>query len=151
MSKPQFVYVTYIQTTPEKLWRALTDSNMTQEYWAHKNVSDWKTGSRWEHQRLDGSGSDMTGKVLESKPFERLVLSWVSPEHEGNPAKTSRVGFELKPIDNQVCLTVIHEELEPESEMLKGITWGWPVVLSSLKTYLETGSALSKWWADCKS
>ena len=153
MSKPQFVYVTYIATTPQKLWQALIDGEITQEYWGHRNVSDWQPGSRWEHQRsYDGSNSlDVVGEVLENEPFKRLVISWVSPADEGKAEKTSRVTFDIEAIDVQVRLTVKHEELEQGSKMLEGITWGWPVVLSSLKTYLETGKPMPQWWTGCKT
>lgn len=152
MSKPQFIYVTYIATTPEKLWQALTDSDLTAIYWGHRNVSDWQPGSRWEHQRVNGSGVvDIVGSVLENEPPKRLVLSWASPENEGDAGKTSRVSFDIQTVETQVCLTVTHEELEPGSQMLSGVTRGWPIVLSSLKTYLETGKSLVQWGDGCKN
>lgn len=74
-SKPAFVYVTYLHSTPEKVWQALTDPDMTTAYWGHSNVSDWQAGSSWAHQRTDGSGiSDVLGMVVESTPPTRLVL-----------------------------------------------------------------------------
>ncbi len=80
--------------------------------------------------------------MLETKPFDKLVISWSSPEDAGKEDKTSRVTFELKVIRDAVRLTVCHEDLEPNSRMLTGITQGWPAVLSSLKTFLETGQAM---------
>lgn len=141
MNKPSYVYVTYIRATPEKVWSALTDRDITQQYWAHWNVSDWKAGSKWDHQRSDGSGVvDVTGKVTETDPPRRLVISWASPDDAANPAKTSRVTFEIAPhTEDFICLTVTHAELEAGSGMEKGITRGWPLVLSSLKSWLETG------------
>ena len=141
MTKPQFVYVTYIATTPEKLWNALMDGEMTKDYWVrHRNVSDWKVGSTWEHQDYDDAGIvDIVGKVVENTPPRRLVLTWAFPADAANEAKHSRVAFEIEPFFDAVRLTVTHDELEPDSDMLRGITQGWPGVLSSLKTLLETG------------
>jgi hypothetical protein len=74
--RPSFVYVTYIRSTPEQVWRALTDPELSGEYWGHRNVSDWQVGSTWEHMRLDGSGvADVTGEVLVSDPPHRLVTT----------------------------------------------------------------------------
>ncbi len=83
MNKAQFVYVTYVATTPQKLWNALTDAEMTKQYWVrHRNASDWKVGSAWEHQDYDDpSVIDIVGKVIEYDPPRRLVLSWAFPEN----------------------------------------------------------------------
>ncbi len=141
MSKPRFVYVIYISTTPEKLWNALIDPEMTKQYWGrHRNVSEWKAGSLWQHQDYDDASIvDLVGKVVESTPPRRLVLTWAFPADAKNEAKHSQVTFEIEPYNEAVRLTVIHEDLEPDSEMLHGITQGWPAVLSALKTLLETG------------
>jgi uncharacterized protein YndB with AHSA1/START domain len=141
ISKPSFVYVTYITTTPQKLWNALTDNEMIKDYWGrHRNVSDWKPGSRWEHQDYDNPKTiDVVGKVIESNPPSKLVLTWSFPQDEGNPDKVSRVTFQIEPFMEQTKLTVTHEDLEPDSWMLKGISTGWPLVLAALKTLIETG------------
>lgn len=151
MTKPSFVYVTYIATTPEKVWHALVDTEITSQYWvdptskspAHVNVSDWKPGSQWEHQRLDEARTvDIIGKVVETSPPQRLVMTWGRPTEAGDPSKHSRVTFDIKQQGGGlVRLTVTHEDLD--AEMLAGISGGWPVVLSNLKTFLETGRALS--------
>ncbi len=147
MDKPRFVYVVYISTTPEKLWNALLDSKMTAQYWQHDNVSDWKPGSRWEHRTSDKERTlHLVGKVVESSPPRRLVLTWAAPADEAHEKKHSRVTFEIEPVRDVVRLTVTHDDLEPGSEMLEGITKGWPKVLSSLKSLLETGRALPKLW-----
>jgi uncharacterized protein YndB with AHSA1/START domain len=146
MSKPQFVYVTYIATTPEKLWKALLDGEITSQYWGHKNVSDWKPGSRWEHRRVDNDKLQIAGKVIEFTPPKRLVLSWAAPSEVDDPAKHSRVTLEIEPMGTQVMLTVTHEELDAGSKMLRGISDGWPRVLASLKSLLETGRPLAPWW-----
>lgn len=148
MDKPEFVYVTYIATTPEKLWNALFDKEMTTKYWQAVNVSDWKPGSKWEHRRTDKEGKlQLVGRVIESSQPRRLVLSWVSPADEAQEDKHSRVTFELEPLrDGVVRLTVTHDRLEPNSSMLQGITQGWPKVLSSLKSLLEVGRPLPSSW-----
>ncbi len=147
MDKPQFVYVTYISTTPEKLWNALIDAEMTTKYWQHVNVSDWRPGSRWEHRRAGKDGAVLlVGKVIESSPPRRLVLTWAFPADETQEKRHTRVTFELEPIGDVVRLTVTHDRLEPGSDMLQGIMQGWPKVLSSLKSLMESGRALPELW-----
>ena len=149
MTKPSFVYVTYIATTPEKVWQAFVDTDVMREYWigadcARVNVSDWRPGSRWEHQRVAGTGTvDIVGKVVESTPPRRLVLTWARPKEAEDDSKHSRVAIDIEPQgDGLVRLTVTHEDLERDPQMLAGISGGWPKVLSNLKTLLETGSPL---------
>ena len=140
---PDFVYVTYIAASPEKVWNALIDRDLTKAYWQHYNVSDWRPGSRWEHVRSDESGKvDLVGKVIEIDPPKRLVITWASPKDENDPAGTSQVTFEIQAVGPDVKLTVIHSDLEAGSGMLAGIVKGWPAVLSNLKTLLETGTPL---------
>ena len=100
-----------------------------------------EAGSKWEHRDFDDPKLvDLVGRVLESTPPRRLVVTWAFPADEGDSAKTSRVTYDIEPFaEGVVRLTVTHDELEPDSEMLKGITAGWPVVVSMLKTLLETG------------
>ena len=141
-NKAEFVYVTYIHSTPEKVFNALIAPEMTRKYWAHLNVSDWKVGSPWKHEDSNDGTIHLVGKVIESDPPRRLVVSWVSPADKDNEARHTRVTFLVEPGPNAVRLTVMHTELEPGSEMEKGISRGWPVVLSNLKTLLETGSAM---------
>ncbi|MFJ2744889.1 ArsR/SmtB family transcription factor [Streptomyces sp. NPDC087440] len=139
--KPQFVYTTYIAATPEKVWECLTDPDATAAYWGHRNVSDWQTGSAWEHQRLDGSGTaDVAGTVVETVPPRRLVLTWAEPGDE-DAGRTSRVTFELKPFGDTVRLTVTHVDL-PDESARRQVAGGWTMVLSNLKTYAETGKPL---------
>ncbi|HKR62842.1 MAG TPA: SRPBCC family protein [Thermoanaerobaculia bacterium] len=144
MHKEKFVYVIYIQSTPEKVWQALTDGEQTREYWGrHRNASDWNDGSRWEHQDYnDANVVDIAGTVLESARPSRLVVSWHLPGDENRPDKISRVTYSIEPFEDATRLTVTHEDLEPASDMLYGVTQGWPAVLSSLKTFLETGQAM---------
>lgn len=147
MDKPKFVYVTYISTSPEKLWNALIDPKMTAQYWQHENVSDWRPGAKWQHRSTDKDKElHLVGKVVEFTPPRRLVLTWASPDDEAHEEKYSRVTLELEPIHGVVRLTVTHDGLEPGSEMLEGITDGWPKVLSSLKSLLEAGKPLPQLW-----
>lgn len=147
MENPQFIYVIYISTSPEKLWNALIDPNVTAKYWQHENVSDWKPGSKWEHRRCDTKRTlSLVGKVIESSPPRRLVLTWAFPTDEAREEKHSMVTLEIEPTRDVVRLTVTHAQLEPGSEMLQGIVKGWPKVLSSLKTLLETGRPLPELW-----
>jgi len=144
MSKPSFVYVIYIRATAEKVWDGITDPAMAAQYWGcHRNVSDWKVGSKWEHERTDQPGViDIVGKVIESDRPRRLVMTWADPANASDPEKVSRVTIDVEPHkDDSVKLTVTHSELEPNSDMLRGISKGWPVVLSALKSFLETGKS----------
>jgi uncharacterized protein YndB with AHSA1/START domain len=141
-----FVYTTYIKTTPQKVWDAITTPEFTRQYWGKANVSDWKPGSKWEMVNIDGSDTvNVTGEVLESHPPSRLVLSWVKPENRADKSEYSRVTFEIEMMGDVVCLNVIHDELKPGSEMARAISGGWPRVLSGLKTLLETGQVLADW------
>lgn len=152
MTKPDFVYVTYIATTPEKVWQALVDTDVMRQYWCglstdcpgYLNVSDWQPGSRWEHQPMDGSGeARIVGTVIESRAPRRLVYTWARPADAEDASKHSRVAFDIElHTDGLVRLTVTHTDLERDPEMLAGVSGGWPKVLSNLKTLLETGQVL---------
>jgi uncharacterized protein YndB with AHSA1/START domain/DNA-binding transcriptional ArsR family regulator len=141
--KPSHVYVTYIQSTPEKVWHALTDAELTGQYWGHANVSDWQAGSSWAHQRVDGSGvADVVGVVEVSDPPRRLVTTWAVPE-AGPEVEPSRVTFDIEYSGEIVRLTVTHENLSGEEE-LRAVSGGWAAVLSNLKSLLENGKPLSQ-------
>jgi uncharacterized protein YndB with AHSA1/START domain len=154
MKKPSYVYVTYIATTPEKVWQALVDTDVARQYWtdpgtdalAHVNVSDWKPGSRWEHRRDDTAGTvDIVGEVVENTPPRRLIITWARPSDAEDNSKHSRVTFDIEPHGiGLVRLTVTHDDLDDDPKMLEGISGGWPKVLSNLKTLLETGHPLQR-------
>lgn len=138
-----FIYVTYILSTPEKVFEAITKPELARRYWGHENVSDWKAGSRWEHIRANDERTvELVGKVIEVSPPSRLVITWANASQAADPASHSRVTFDIEEYENMVRLTVTHDELEVGSGMEKGIKRGWPVVLSSLKSFLETGRGL---------
>ena len=141
--KTRFVYVTYIRSTPQKVFDAITQPESARRYWGHENISDWKPGSAWKHVRADeGRAVQIVGKVIESSPPKRLVISWASPSQAEDPAQVSRVDFDLVPYEGMVRLTVTHDQLQAGGAMVTGISKGWPIVLSSLKSFLETGEAI---------
>ena len=138
-----FVYVTYIQSTPDKVFQAITRPELARRYWGHENVSDWQPGSRWEHIRANDERTvELVGKVVEVSPPKRLVMTWTNASQEADPDSYSRVTFDIEEYDDMVRLTVAHDDLLAGGGMAKGISKGWPIVLSSLKSFLETGRAL---------
>ncbi|TQX85998.1 MULTISPECIES: SRPBCC family protein [Rhizobium] len=138
-----FVYVTYILSTPEKVFEAITKPDVASRYWGHENISDWKIGSKWEHIRANDERSvELVGKIIEISPPTRLVMSWANASQATDPASHSRVTFEIVEYDDMVRLTVTHDDLIAGSGMANGISKGWPTVLSSLKSLLETGKGL---------
>lgn len=141
--KTSFVYVTYIRSTPEKVFEAITKPEIARRYWGHENVSDWKPGSTWEHVRADEQRNvELIGKVVEVSPPTRLVITWANASQVSDPASYSRVSFDIVAYEEMVRLTITHDELEAGSGMAMGIQKGWPIVLSSLKSLLETGQAI---------
>ena len=144
MSKPTFVYVTYIRATREKVWQALTDGALTDKYWfRHRIEGEWKVGGLLRF--YDGTGKLVhDDKVLACDPPSLLSYSWRSIRQEHLDWGTSRVTFTLEQIDDQVKLTMTHDEFAPDGRMLQAVSGGWPAVLSSLKSFLETGMALSE-------
>lgn len=139
-ARSSFVYVTFIRTTPEKLWEALTDPQFTCKYWFGTAVeSGWKKGSPW---KLVGSGGSVTdiGEVLEIDPPRRMVLRW---QNEWKPELKAegpgRCTMELEPVGSAVKLTITHEIERPDSKLIAAVSGGWPGVLSNLKSLIETG------------
>jgi len=141
MSKPEFVYTTYIETSAEKLWQALTDGDFTERYWfGHRVASDWKVGS--EYRFAKQGNRTIAGKVLISDPFTRLAYTWDPCSPEAKRERTSRVTFDLEPRGKAVKLTVTHDNLDEGGKTLRDISGGWPMVIASLKSFLETGREL---------
>jgi uncharacterized protein YndB with AHSA1/START domain len=148
MSKPEFVYTIYIASTPEKVFAALTDAKMSEQYW-HGNFveSDWKVGSPFV-LRMPRHDKEVTGEVLEYDPPRRLAYSFLAHDDSDN-GKASRVTFQLERQRDQVRLTMIHDRFEPGSPVLEKVSLGWPLILSSLKSYIECGKVLyAPWYED---
>jgi uncharacterized protein YndB with AHSA1/START domain len=142
MRKPEFVYVTYIETTPEKLWQALTDSEFSRRYWFGTDVvSDWKVGSPFALV-MSGTATDV-GEILEADPPRRLSYSFRHVlNDELRNERPSKVVFTIEPHGQLVKLTLTHEDFAEGSKLLDGISKGWPAIMSSLKSLLESGTAL---------
>ncbi len=143
MSKPEFIYVTYIETTPEKLWEALTSSEFSRRYWFGTEVkSDWKVGSPFALV-MSGTTTDV-GEVLEVDRPRRLSYTFHHVLSEAaRKERPTKVVFTIEPHGKIVKLTLTHEDFEDGSVILDGISKGWPAILSSLKSLLESGTALS--------
>lgn len=147
-TRPSFVYVTYIATTPEKLWAALTDQATTQRYWFGYRVdASGKAGDPMTAK--SPSGKDVhRDTILESDPPRRLSYSW-RPLYKGMAdERPSRVTFEIEALKGQVKLTVLHDDFDEGSKVFESISQGWPAVLSSLKSFLERGQGLDPTWND---
>ena len=149
MANSKFVYVIYIRTTAEKLWDALTKPEFTRAYWVGCwHDSTWNPGASWKLMIPDGRVAD-SGEVIEIDKPRKLVLKWQNqfrPEMRADGY--SRCTLELEPSGDMVKLTVTHEIDKPESKFIAGVSTGWPSILSSLKSLLETGTALeatSRW------
>ncbi len=141
MTNTEFVYVTYIRTTPDKLWSALTNAEFMKQYWFGMHCEcDWKMGSPWKLVYADGRTAD-AGEVVESDPPKRLALKW---RNEWNPEMKaegySRCTFDLEPVTGAVKLTVTHVMDRAPSKLIGAVSGGWPKVLSNLKSLLETGT-----------
>jgi uncharacterized protein YndB with AHSA1/START domain len=152
MNKPRFVYVIYICTTPEKLWDALTKPEFTRQYWCGTwQDTNWKPGSSWKLMIPDGRVGD-AGEVMEIDKPRKLVLRWRNeflPELKAEGYSICTI--ELEPVDESVRLTITHEmDRERGSKLIDGVSSGWPNILSSLKSLLETGEALqaTKRWPE---
>jgi uncharacterized protein YndB with AHSA1/START domain len=145
MPKSTYVYVTYIRTTREKLWAALTDAETMKEYWFGMHCeSQWKTGSPWKLVSGEGQIYD-AGEIVESEPPRRLVIRW---QHQNRPELkaegNSLCKMELETIGAAVKLSITHTiECEP-SKLIEAVSGGWPKIISNLKSLLETGSVIMK-------
>ncbi len=144
MTSSRFVYVIYIRTTPEKLWQALIEPEFTRRYWCETwQESAWKRGASWRVMAPDHRVAD-SGEVLEIEPQRRLVLSWRNELFPDIRAEGySRLTYEVEPHGDTMKLTVIHEMDRPDSKLIQFTSGGWPAILSSLKSLLETGEALA--------
>jgi uncharacterized protein YndB with AHSA1/START domain len=143
MTGDRFHYVTYIRTTAEKLWQALLEPEFTKQYWCGTwQECDWKVGSKWTVYAPDGRIAD-NGEVVEIVPNKKLVLTWQNHlkkemEAEGH----SRLTYELEQQGDMVRLTLTHTIEKTGSLLIGAVSQGWPAILSSLKSMLETGESL---------
>jgi DNA-binding transcriptional ArsR family regulator/uncharacterized protein YndB with AHSA1/START domain len=157
MEKPQFVYTTYIRTTPERLWQALTEPSFTRRWWQTTFETDWTVGSPMIWNNSGITIADPEQIVLDFDPYRRLAYTWHTFTPELNDRlqlgsevfaklsgeRRSRVAFDIEPVGEMVKLTVVHDDFELGSTAATMVRNGWPVFLSSLKTLLETGEPLS--------
>jgi uncharacterized protein YndB with AHSA1/START domain len=145
MKTEQFVYVTYIRTTPEKLWKALIEPEFTRQCWFNTTQeSKWKPGASWKILTPDGSVTD-SGEVLEIEPNRRLVLKWRNEfKPELKAEGYSQLTYQLEKEGKSVKLTVIHQIETEGSKLIEAVSNGWPHILSSLKSLLETGESLEE-------
>jgi uncharacterized protein YndB with AHSA1/START domain len=136
-----FIYVTYIRTTPERVWEALTQPETIKQFWFGVTAeSDWKPGSSWRLLFQDGRVAD-AGEILESDPPRRLVIKWrneFKPEFKAEGYATCTM--DIEPVDDAVKLTVTHSMERAESQFIAAVSGGWPRILSNLKSLLETGA-----------
>jgi uncharacterized protein YndB with AHSA1/START domain len=143
MARSTFIYVTYIRTTPQKLWSALTEAEFQKQYWIYVHCeSQWTAGSSWKMVSGDGQITD-AGEIVEAEPPRRLVIRW---RHEKNPELkaegNSLCTMELEPIGTAVKLSITHTIEREPSKLIAAVSGGWPKILSNLKSLLETGSTV---------
>jgi uncharacterized protein YndB with AHSA1/START domain len=145
MTRSRFVYVTYIRTAPERLWAALTEPEFTRIWWCETwQDCDWKPGSAWKAMTPDGRVAD-SGSIIEIDPPRRLVLTWQNQFlAELTPEGHSTLTYDLEAVGDSVKLTLTHEMDRPESKLIDAVSQGWPHLLASLKSLLETGAPLAE-------
>jgi uncharacterized protein YndB with AHSA1/START domain len=145
MARSTFVYVTFIRTTPEQLWAALTGPDFTKQYWfGMHQEADWKVGSSWQLMFPDGRVAD-AGEIVEVDPPKRLVLKWRNEfRPELKSEGYSQCTMELEPLAGAVKLTITHGIDRADSKFIEAVSGGWPRILSNLKSLLETGTVVLK-------
>lgn len=151
MNKSEFIYVTYIKTTPEKLWHALTNSEFMKQYWFGMYCSsEWKENSPWQLRFHDGEIAE-TGEIAESNPPKRLVVKWRNEwKPELKAEGYSQCIFDIEQDEGAVKLIVTHSIDKSPSKLIEAVSGGWPKVLSNLKSLLETGHAIVGRKIDCR-
>jgi uncharacterized protein YndB with AHSA1/START domain len=144
MARSTFVYVSYIRTTPEKLWSALTDAEFMKQYWfGVHGESQWTAGSSWHLVSGDGQIMD-AGEIVEADPPRRLVIRWQNQKPELKAEGESLCTMELEPSGTAVKLSITHTIEREPSKFIEAVSGGWPKVISNLKSLLETGSAVQQ-------
>ncbi|MBH1934304.1 SRPBCC family protein [Streptomyces sp. AV19] len=156
MNNGTITHTTYINTTPERVWQGLTDPELTSQYWGVRFDTDWKAGSPMTWDELGGHTADPEQIVLDSTPHRRLAYTWhtFTPQwaeavgvSEGLRAELAaeprtKVAFDIEPTGAMTRLTMAHEGFDPDGVMIGMCSGAWPLILSSLKTLLETGTPL---------
>jgi uncharacterized protein YndB with AHSA1/START domain len=144
-ARSQFVYVTFIRTTADKLWAALTDPEIMKQYWfGMHQETDWKPGSPWKLVFADGRVAD-TGEIVEADRPKRLVIKWRNEfKPELKAEGYSRCAMEIEPVDGAVKLTITHTIDRPDAKFIGAVSGGWPRILSNLKSLLEIGEVVLK-------
>ncbi len=143
MTGSTFVYVSFIRTSPDRIWAALTDADVMRKYWfgMHQDA-EWTAGSPWRLLFPDGRVAD-TGEVVEADRPKRLVLKW---RNEWKPELAaegySRCVFEIEPVDDVTKLTVTHSMERDGAKFIEAVSGGWPRILSNLKSLIETGEVV---------
>lgn len=143
--KSKFVYISYIKATPEKLWQSLTTPDLVKEYWFGMNIKcDWKVGSPWTLSFQDERVAD-TGEIIEFDPSKRMVIKWRNEwKPEMKEEGFSRCTINLEQTDGAIKLTVTHEIDILNSKFIEAVSDGWPIIISNLKSLLETGEVVLK-------
>ena len=145
MAESKFAYVTYIRSTPEKIWRALQEPESTRRYWANTTQqSEWKKGSSWKLLTPDGRVAD-SGQIVEYDLYKRFAVTWrhdldLETQKEGY----SRMSYELEQQGSSVKVALVHEMDKKDSKLIEGVSGGWPMILASLKSMLETGTPIEE-------
>ena len=142
-AESRFVYVTYIRTTPDKLWSALTNTDFAQQYWLGiRPEAEWKAGGSWKLMFKDGRIADV-GEIIEFEPAKRLSIRWRNEfKPEMKAEGWSLCTMEIEPVGEAVKLTVTHSMKREGAKFIGAVSGGWPQVLSNLKSLLETGSVI---------
>lgn len=140
MARSAFVYVTYMRTTPEKLWSALTDAEFMKQYWFGCHCeSKWSAGSPWKLVSPDGQVLD-AGEIVAAEPPRRLVVRWQNQKPELKAEGWSLCTMEIERSGTAVRLSITHTVERDPSKLITAVSGGWPKVISNLKSLLETGS-----------
>ena len=145
MDTVEFSQTFYIRTTPEAVWHAFTDTDACARFWVDGITSDWQRGSQWHRHSTDGTRVSVCGEVRESQPPHRLAMTWADPKDAGNPDEHSLTTLTIEPVGDMVRVSLVHSNLAAGSDVARKIAIGWPRVLSSLKSLLETGQPLDTW------
>lgn len=147
LGQSRFVYVTYIKTTHDKLWEALTSREFMAQYWlGNQPEAEWRVGGKWKIVRPNGEPTD-SGEILEFEPKKRIVIKWLNEwsedlKAEGYSICAMEVEPAGKPGEESMKLTVTHTMERQDSKLIGAVGGGWPLILSNLKSVLETGMPL---------